>query len=234
MKIEFSTEPNFTIKFRHSKFWGTYNLIVNGINAKLKNLSHFLTDLTKRLGTKVGNYEVRVDITRPLILAGYRKGWKYTFFIDDKEVNHFIDNKEVKNVLDDNGKRKENERKVYYQKVLRIAKNQKLFICTILLYLLLLLLNTYPHIGWLGLDIDMPIFWLFLVSNLAVSICGGLIAMRVSGVGLVIIYTASFFLPPISLLLMLLINGKATKKIKKAGFNVGFLGAKLNEIKQNV
>ena len=91
MEIEFVTEPNLKIKFRHSKFWGTLKLFVNGTKAKIKHLPHISKDLTRSMGTKVENREFRVDITRPQILAPFRKGWQYTFFIDGKKVKDVIE-----------------------------------------------------------------------------------------------------------------------------------------------
>lgn len=136
-----------------------------------------------------------------------------------KEV--VVDNQ---NVQSDTGKGNENEKQVDYKKIYGIAKIQKVFICAMLLYLIsLLLLFTFY-------DYEMAIMVFFIGSNLFVLICGLLIAMRVSGMGLAIIYGLTFFIPFMAILVMLLINERASKKIKEAGFNVGFFGAKLKKI----
>ena len=57
-----------------------------------------------------------------------------------------------------------------------------------------------------------------------------LLAMKVYGVGLGIVLGLLCFLPLINLLVLLMINGKATTVLKQNGIQVGLLGANTSAI----
>ena len=98
-----------------------------------------------------------------------------------------------------------------------LAKGQKLVIYAILLYFALVLLQNV-----------IPFAALFLVVCLVMSIigvfkmCNGL----EYGVGLNVLFVVLMFIPLVNIISLLVLNSKATKRLKDAGYEVGFLGVK--------
>lgn len=103
--------------------------------------------------------------------------------------------------------------------VLRVAKFQK--------YLLLLVLAgfviTFSY-GNLILDFAVSIFGMYFVYEIGLG-------LKLKNVRL---WVFSMFIPFVSLIIMLIINNKATKFIKASGFRVGLLGADIDEVKAKV
>ena len=58
-----------------------------------------------------------------------------------------------------------------------------------------------------------------------------LLATKVYGTGLGILLGLLTFIPCIGLLVLLIVNGKATRVLKENGFKVGLLGANLAEVR---
>lgn len=69
------------------------------------------------------------------------------------------------------------------------------------------------------------------LGALLVILAGGtfvfLLSMKVYGVGLGILFTVLAIIPCLGLILLLIVNSKATSILQKNGYKVGFLGAKL-------
>lgn len=66
-----------------------------------------------------------------------------------------------------------------------------------------------------------------LLVGLAGTVFVFLLATKVYGVGLGILFGILTFIPCIGLLMLLVINGKATNVLRQNGYRVGLLGAKM-------
>ena len=106
-----------------------------------------------------------------------------------------------------------------------VARYQKGIIICILLYFLFMILAAVlpPALSWVsGLAI--------LVIGLTSAVFVFLLAIKTSGVGSGILLGIGTFFPCLGLIVLLVINGKATSILKANGIRVGFLGANLSEI----
>jgi hypothetical protein len=95
MKIEFQVgdKEKHKVKFSHNEFWGKFECSVDGNPIPVEGLPHLMLHLDAVRTFWVGDvekHEVRVQITRPLILAGARKDWKYKIFVDNKEYKTVV------------------------------------------------------------------------------------------------------------------------------------------------
>ena len=69
-----------------------------------------------------------------------------------------------------------------------------------------------------------------LLASLAGSVFVFLLAIRVYGMGMGILFGLVCLIPCIGLIGLLVVNGKATTVLRQNGIKVGLLGAKLSEI----
>ena len=81
------------------------------------------------------------------------------------------------------------------------------------------------------LESDSPVgVMLFGIFFMTIAIFGAVAVFRLSkamsGVGVAIIAMFGMLIPLLGFFILLVINGSATKKLKKAGYKVGLLGAK--------
>ena len=107
-----------------------------------------------------------------------------------------------------------------------IAKLQRYVNYAFLAYLCVIIIS----IGFSSfLKSDSPVGVLFFIFFMAVAIFGAVsvfrLAKAMSGVGVAIIAMLGMLIPVIGLIILLVINGSATKKLKQAGYKVGLLGA---------
>lgn len=103
-----------------------------------------------------------------------------------------------------------------------VALYQKGILVCILLYLLAVV----------GHYFIPPEFWIFirlgiLLLGLAGTVFVFLLATKVYGVGLGILFGLLTLIPCFGLLMLLAINGKATNVLRQNGYRVGLLGAKI-------
>lgn len=103
-----------------------------------------------------------------------------------------------------------------------VALYQKGILVCILLYLLAVV----------GHYFIPPEFWIFirlgiLLLGLAGTVFVFLLATKVYGVGLGILFGLLTLIPCFGLLMLLVINGKATNVLRQNGYRVGLLGAKI-------
>ncbi len=109
--------------------------------------------------------------------------------------------------------------------VRKVAIFQKGILVCILAQIILLICQV-------SVDPDMrPIVGIVsLIAGLASSLFVFLLAMRVYGVGLGIVFGLVCLVPCIGLLGLLIVNGKATAILRQNGIKVGLLGAKLSDV----
>jgi hypothetical protein len=108
-----------------------------------------------------------------------------------------------------------------------IAKWQKYLIYSFLVYLLLLL----GQIGLGTISVNMTILTIIPILSIAVFaatvIFNGLLCWHVYGKFSRFIMMALGIVPILNLLVVLAVNSRASKLMKKAGYKVGFFGAKI-------
>jgi hypothetical protein len=117
-------------------------------------------------------------------------------------------------------------------RLLGIAKAQRGLMLCILGYLVSLLLlfalgqMESPLIAVPGL--------LLLASSLGGLVFLIMLTYRLSGTVLAIVVGLCFLIPLVGLLLMVLMSGKASRILKKAGFKIGLLGADIGQMRQTI
>jgi hypothetical protein len=92
--FEIGKRERHRIEFRHRKFWGNLDFLMDGKRIRTDHPPHFSPRMKHVLSVSVGEHEkheVRIEITRPLFLAALRRGWKYNVLIDDKNFRTFED-----------------------------------------------------------------------------------------------------------------------------------------------
>jgi hypothetical protein len=75
---------------------------------------------------------------------------------------------------------------------------------------------------------------LLLASSLGGLVFLIMLTYRLSGAVLAIVVGLCFLIPLVGLLLMVLMSGKASRILKKAGFKIGLLGADIGEIRRTL
>ncbi len=106
-----------------------------------------------------------------------------------------------------------------------IAKHQKGILVCILIQMLIF-----------GLQFAAPpqlrplVGLAFLVASLAGTVFVFMLAMKVYSTGMGIFFGILTMVPCVGLIMLLVVNGKATEVLKKNGIKVGFLGANLSDI----
>ena len=115
-----------------------------------------------------------------------------------------------------------------HRDVRAVAVYQKGILVCILVYLLSIIGQIAAHLA-----MPAPPVLLFGLVSLAAGLTGTvfvfLLSTKVFGVALGILLGVLTILPCIGLLVLLIINGKATTVLQQNGHRVGLLGAKLSE-----
>lgn len=106
-----------------------------------------------------------------------------------------------------------------------VAMYQKGILVCILIYLLAVIFQ-FAVPAQLRLLLGVGV----LVLGLAGTVFVFLLAMKVYSVGVGILLGILTFIPCIGLLVLLMVNGKATSILKQNGIRVGLLGANLSDI----
>ena len=106
-----------------------------------------------------------------------------------------------------------------------VAKFQKGILVCILIYLIAV-------IGQLALPPDIrPLIGIaVLIAGIVGAVFVFLLAIKVYGTGLGILLGVLSLVPCVGLIVLLIVNGKATGVLKQNGLKVGLLGANLSEI----
>jgi hypothetical protein len=109
--------------------------------------------------------------------------------------------------------------------LLRVAKYQKVVLVCILIYLVAV-------IGRLALPLQLQSVVVLgvLVAVLVGAVFVFLLAIKVYGTVLGIVLGILSLIPLVGLLVLLMVNGKATSVLKQNGIRVGLLGADLSAI----
>ena len=94
MKFNFDVGKNeqHKMEFIHDLFWGRLGFKVDDLNIPVEGLPLFSINPDIVRAFLIGDkekHEVRVQIIRPGMFAGFRKDWKYKTFIDGKEYKTF-------------------------------------------------------------------------------------------------------------------------------------------------
>lgn len=88
MRIEFEVEGQ-PVAFERDQFTGRAELIAGGERIPLASptdpSTHFSLSLTRVFRQHLWNHQVVVEITRPVLLAGFRPN-RYRVWVDDKFV----------------------------------------------------------------------------------------------------------------------------------------------------
>ena len=90
--FEVGKEEKHKLHFSHDLIWGSFKLIVDGLNIPVEGLPMVSINPYFVRAFLIGEkekHEVRVQIFRPRAFAGFRKDWKYKTFIDGKEYQTF-------------------------------------------------------------------------------------------------------------------------------------------------
>ena len=67
-----------------------------------------------------------------------------------------------------------------------------------------------------------------LITGLAATVFAFLLTMKISNVGMAILVLVLSFVPCVGLIALLVVSGMATKRLRNAGIDVGFLGADMS------
>ena len=106
-----------------------------------------------------------------------------------------------------------------------VAKYQKGILVCILIYLIAVF-------GQFALPVELR--FILALGVVLVAIAGAvfvfLLAIKVYGAGLGTLFGILSLVPLLGLLVLLIINGKATTILRQNGIKVGFMGAKLSEV----
>lgn len=115
--------------------------------------------------------------------------------------------------------------KTVQQDVKTIAKHQKALIICILIQIAAFCVQ-------LGVPPQLrPIVSLaYLVTSLAATVFVFMLAMKLYSTGMGIFLGILSLIPCLGLLILLMVNSKATTALKESGIKVGFLGAKLSDL----
>ena len=115
--------------------------------------------------------------------------------------------------------------KAVQQDVKTIAKHQKALIICILIQIAAFCVQ-------LGVPPQLrPIVSLaYLVTSLAATVFVFMLAMKLYSTGMGIFLGILSLIPCLGLLILLMVNSKATTALKESGIKVGFLGAKLSDL----
>jgi hypothetical protein len=106
-----------------------------------------------------------------------------------------------------------------------IATDQKAVMICILLYIAFAVAGFF-----IPKENQLPLWICVIGLGLAATIKVFLLATKVFGGGLGIVLAILTLIPCIGLIILLVINGKATTILKRHKIHVGFLGAKLSDI----
>ena len=90
--FEIGKEEKHKIHFTHDLFWGGLKACVDDLNIPVEGLPGISINPYFVRAFLIGDkekHEVRVQIIRPGMFAGFRKDWKYKTFIDGKEYKTF-------------------------------------------------------------------------------------------------------------------------------------------------
>jgi hypothetical protein len=106
-----------------------------------------------------------------------------------------------------------------------VAKYQKGIIVCILIYLIAIFFQ-------FALPVEMRTFLLvgIVIVGVVGAACAVLLAMKVYGTFIGILQGVLIVIPVVGLLVLLLVNGKATKILRQNGVKVGLLGADLTQV----
>jgi ribosomal protein L40E len=122
-----------------------------------------------------------------------------------------------------------------WQELRQIAIYQKAILTCILLYLVAIFgqflvprqFPPPPGFSVVGLGIGVVVLGVFL----AAMVFNFLLAVRVYNLPVAILFGLLTLFPPVGLIIMLVINGKATRVLTENGKKVGLLGASLSQFK---
>ena len=108
-----------------------------------------------------------------------------------------------------------------------VAMYQKGLLFSILAYLTAIL--AMPLLASLPI-LSIVIVFLGIIGILAGLVCVALLAIKVYQPAIGILVVIFMFVPLINMLILLSVNGKATRILKANGIRVGFMGAKMSNI----
>lgn len=114
------------------------------------------------------------------------------------------------------------------EKLRQVAVSQKTICIYILVYLGFIVLSFYA----IDPDIFGVLSIIFLILSLVVLVAVVSLAIRIYGLILGILVTVLMFVPLLNLLLLLMLNVRATRMLKEHGIRVGLLGAYLADLKR--
>jgi hypothetical protein len=115
-------------------------------------------------------------------------------------------------------------------RIVGIARNQRMILLVLLAYLVA---------GWLASAAASPgantgAQLAFVLVALCTAIAGLVFAVRMAsalhGPGTGVLYAVLLLVPLVNLITLLVLNGRATRELKAAGLNVGFLGVTSSEL----
>jgi hypothetical protein len=106
--------------------------------------------------------------------------------------------------------------------VLAVAKAQRAILICILVYFVALIAQ-FALPANLRIIVALSVLGVGIVATVFVF----MLATRVYGTGLGIVFAILTFVPCVGLLMLLVINSKATNILRANGYTVGFLGAKI-------
>ena len=104
----------------------------------------------------------------------------------------------------------------------KIAGSQRNLLVAYATYIVLALLQARLE----GSNYELVVGILLILSVLAVVITCALLAFRIFGKPVATLLTALSIIPLVNLIVLLIVNGKATKTLRENGYTVGFFGAK--------
>jgi hypothetical protein len=90
--FEVGKDEKHKIHFTHDLFWGRFMACVDGLNIPIEGVPGISLNPYFVRAFLIGDpekHEIRVQIIRPGVFAGFRKDWKYTTYIDGKEYKTF-------------------------------------------------------------------------------------------------------------------------------------------------
>ena len=87
MKFMVGETEKHEIKFTFNKMWGTAKIFCDDkkVMGKLKLFMGQVTNYKVTIGNDE-KHEIRIEQKRPLMFAGFRGGWQYNAFVDEKQV----------------------------------------------------------------------------------------------------------------------------------------------------
>ena len=88
LDFEVGKDEQHTVQFIHDLFWGSLKVYVDGLQIPVEGLPMFSVQPYFVRAFFIGDkekHEVRVQLIRPAMFAGFRKDWTYKTFIDGIE-----------------------------------------------------------------------------------------------------------------------------------------------------